>query len=323
MNDLTRRMVLAGVSTLIAMRAHADETWPARPITLVHGFAAGGPTDTVARIVAEGLSRRLGQQVVVDAKPGASGTIAAAQVAHAAPDGYTLIALPGGHATNAALYSNLRYRTVEDFSFISMTAEYPFVFVTRPDHAIQTIPDLIMTARSRETPLLYGTPGIGSVHHLSIELFARIAGIRLQHVPYRGSAQTVVDLIGGRIDFMVDPPTLVIEFVRDGKLRPLAVTGATRFFALPDVPTMSESALPEYVITSWQGLAAPVGTPVFIVDRLNREIAGLLAKPATIERLRLLGNNPMSCSPDQFKARIVTDVQKWTDVVAAANIERL
>lgn len=323
MTDLTRRAVLAGMSTFIATQARSDGPWPSRPITLVHGFAPGGPTDTVARIVAEGLSRRLDQQVVVDARTGASGTIAAAQVARAAPDGYTLIAIPGGHATNAALYAKLPYRTVDDFSMISTTAEYPFVVVTHPDHAIKTIADFIDVARSREPPLSYGSPGIGSVHHLSVELFARMAGIRLTHIPYRGSAQAVTDLAGRRIDFMVDPPTLVVEFVRDGKLRALAVTGPTRFFGLPDVPTVSEGALPGYAVTSWQGLAAPAGVPASIVNRLNRETVELLAEPAIVERLKRIGNNPIPSSPDEFKARIVADVQRWQDVVATANIEHI
>jgi tripartite-type tricarboxylate transporter receptor subunit TctC len=319
----TRRTTLAGLTAFVTAGAAAAEApWPSRPIALVHGFAAGGATDTVARILADGLSRRLGQQIVVEAKPGASGTIAAAQVARAAPDGYTLIVIPGGHATNAALFKKLPYRTVEDFSPISMISEYPFVFVTHPDHEIRTLADLIGVARSRTTPLLYGTPGIGSVHHLAVELFADMAGIRLQQVAYRGSAHTVIDLLGRRIDFMVDPPTQMMEFVREGKLRALAVSGAARFFALPEVPTVSEAGLTGYVVASWQGLAAPAGVPNPIVNRLNREIAELLTEPEIAEHLKILGNSPAACSPEEFKARIANDVEKWTALVAAAHIER-
>lgn len=323
MTGLTRRAMLPGLAAFVAMPARSDTAWPNQSITLVHGFAAGGPTDTVARIVAEGLSRRFGQQVVVDPRPGASGTTAAGQVARAAPDGYTLIAIPGGHAAAAALYRRLPYRTIDDFSMISMTSEYPFVFVTYSDHSIQTMADLISTARFRQTPLTYGSPGIGSVHHLSVELLARMANIRLQHVPYRGSAQALTDLIGKRIDFMIDPPTLMIEFVRDGRLRALGTTGATRFFGMPDVPTLSEAALPGYVVTSWQGLAGPAGVSPLIIDRLSREVAAILAEPAIIERLRILGNDPNYSGPNAFKARIVADVEKWSEVVEAANIERI
>ena len=320
---LTRRTVLGGLSALFAVPARSEPSWPDRPIMLVHGFAAGGPTDTVARIVAEGLSRRLGQQVVVDPRPGASGTTAAGQVARAAHDGYTLIAIPGGHATAAALHRKLSYRTVDDFSMISTTSEYPFVFVTYSDHTIETMADLISTARSCQTPLLYGSPGIGSVHHLSIELLARMADIQLQHVPYRGSAQAVADLISKRIDFMIDPPTLMIEFVRDGRLRALGTTGASRFFGMPDVPTLSEAALPGYVVTSWQGLAGPASVSPSIIERLNREVAAVLAEPAIVERLRLLGNDPKPSSPDAFRARVAADVEKWSEVVEAAHIERI
>lgn len=323
MTALTRRTVLSGLSTLVALPARPDTAWPSRPITLVHGFAAGGPTDTVARIIAEGLTTRLGQQVVVDPRPGASGTTAAGQVARAVADGYTLIAIPGGHATAEALYQKLPYKTIDDFSMISMVSEYPFVFVTYANHKIQTVADLLKYARSQKTPLLYGSPGIGSVHHLAVELLAEMANVRLQHVPYRGSAQVVTDLIGKRIDFMIDPPTLLIEFLRSGTLRSLAVTGASRFFSLPEVPTLSEQALPGYVVTSWQGLAGPAGIPASVADRLNSVVADILTEPATVERLRSLGNNPRPSSRDNFKARIVADVDKWTGVVAAAHIERI
>jgi tripartite-type tricarboxylate transporter receptor subunit TctC len=206
---------------------------------------------------------------------------------------------------------------------ISMISEYPFVFVTHADHKIQTAVDLIRTARSQSTPLLYGTPGIGSVHHLAIEQMAKMANVRLQHVPYRGGAQVVTDLLGKRIDFMIDPPTLLIEFVQAGKLRPLATTGATRFFGLPDVATISEMALPGYVVTSWQGIAGPAGIPTPIVDRLNSEVADILAEPPTVERLRAVGNDPRPSSREEFKARVVADIDKWIGVVADAHIERI
>ena len=323
MTGLTRRTALAGFTTFVAIPAYPDTAWPSRPITLVHGFAAGGPTDTVARIIAEGLTTRLRQQVVVDPRPGASGTTAAGQVARAVPDGYTLIAIPGGHATAEALYKKLPYKTIDDFSMISMASEYPFVFVTNADHKIQTVADLINNARSQKIPLLYGSPGIGSVHHLAIALLAKMADVQLQHVPYRGSAQVITDLLGKRIDFMIDPPTLLIEFLRSGQLRPLAVTGATRYFSLPDVPTVSEAALPGYVVTSWQGLAGPAGIAASVADRLNRVVADILTEPATVERLKALGNNPRPSSRDEFKARVVADIDKWTGVVAAAHIERI
>lgn len=323
MTKLTRRAVFGGLTASIVAPLHADPAWPSRSITLVHGWPPGGPTDTVARLLADGLSRRLGQAVVIDPRPGAAGTFAAAHVARAAPDAYTLIAIPGGHASAAALYSKLPYRTIEDFTMIGMIADYPFVLATHPDHAIRSMADLLGEARTRSVPLLYGTPGIGTTHHLLVELLAKMAKVRFQHVPYRGSAQVVTDLIGKRIDFMVDPPTLVAKMARDGQVRALATTGASRFFSLPEVPTVAEAGVADYVVTSWQGLAGPAGMPVSIVERLNSEIAAILAEQPVIERLRALGNDPRPLSPDEFKARVIADVGKWTSVVGDAGIERL
>jgi tripartite-type tricarboxylate transporter receptor subunit TctC len=316
--------VIAGtLATLATVPAHANPDWPDRPITVVHGFPPGGPTDLVARIVADSLTRRLGQRVLVEGKPGASGTMAAAQVARAAPDGYTLFALPSGHAFAAATYKSLSYRTIDDFSMISMFTEYPYLMATYAEHSMRTVADLIRLARSRSTPLLYGTPGNGSGPQLAIELLAKEANIKLQHVPYRGSAPAAIDLIAKRLDFMMDPPAALIEFVRDGRLRALAVTGERRFFALPDVPTIAEAGVSGYLVTAWQGLVAPAGLPEPIVTRLNTEVVAILKEPAVVERLRALGNDPKPMSPEQFKARMAADVAKWTAVVDSINFERI
>jgi tripartite-type tricarboxylate transporter receptor subunit TctC len=320
---VTRRAALAGLAALAAGPARAQPGWPARAITLVHGLAPGGPSDIIARIIAEGLARRLGQQVVVDARPGAGGRVAAGQIARAAPDGYTLMTIPSGHAVSAALYKNLPYRTIDDFSMISLLTEYPFVVVTHVDHPIRTLADLISTAQSRPTPLLFGSAGNGSLQHLAGELLAKTVNATFQHVPYRGSAQAITDLLAKRIDFIVDSPTAELEFIRAGQVRALAVTGASRFFSLPEIPTTAEAGIPGYTFTSWQGLVAPAGLPAAVVDRLNAEIAGLLAEPAVAERIRMVGNDPSPSSPDAFRARIAADIDKWTKVVDAAKIERI
>src|SRR5262245_7386960 len=311
------------LATLAAVRARAALDWPDRPITMLHGFPPGGPTDLIARLVADGLTRRLGQRVVVEGRSGASGTTAAAQVARAAPDGYTLFAVPSGHTFVAATYKSLPYRTIDDFSPISMFTEYPYLMATYADHPARTVVDLIKLARSGGTPLLYGTPGNGSGPHLAIELLAKEAKVSFQHVPYRGSAPAATDLVGKRLDFMMDPPAALIEFVRAGTLRALAVTGDRRFFALPDVPTITEAAVPGYVVTGWQGLLAPAGLPAPIVDRLNTEVVGILREPTVIERLHALGNEPRPSTPEEFRARIVDDIAKWTAVVDAGNFERI
>jgi tripartite-type tricarboxylate transporter receptor subunit TctC len=319
---LTRRSVLAGLSALGAMPAAAQTGWPNRPITLVHGLPPGGSVDGIARIIADGLSTRLGQQVVVDARPGAGATLAAGQVARAAPDGYTLLGIPSGHAVSAAMYKKLAYRPVEDFTFISTVTEYPFVLVTHAEHGIRTFADLVAAGRSRKEPLLYGGPN-GTLQHLSVELFARTANIRVQLVPYRGSPQAVADLLGKRLDFMLDPPTAHLAAIKSGQLRALATTGATRFFALPDVPTVAEGGFPDFVIGSWQGVVGPAGLPDAIVKRLNSELAAIVSEPTVVERLKALGNDPKSSTPDAFRSRVAADIDKWTKVVSVANIERI
>jgi tripartite-type tricarboxylate transporter receptor subunit TctC len=324
MSKLTRRtMIAGGLSALAATSALSNQGWPERPVTLVHGFPPGGTVDLVTRIVADGLSRRLGFPVVVEGRPGASGTTAALQVARAAPNGYTLFAIPSGHAVVAATFKSLPYRTVDDFTAISTTTEFPYVMATYADNPVRTVGELIEAARARSTPLLYGTPGNGSGPHLAIELLGKAANIRLQHVPYRGSALAAVDLIGKRLDFMMDPPGALLEYIRDGKLRALAVTGSGRFFGLPDTPTISESAVPGYVVISWQAIVGPAGLPDAIVSRLNAEIGRILQDPATVERLHAIGNEPRHSTPEELKARMIADIAKWTAVVDSANFERI
>jgi tripartite-type tricarboxylate transporter receptor subunit TctC len=322
MITMTRRTALGGLSALISAPLFAQPPWPNRPIKLVVGFPAGGPVDTVSRIVGETLSRRLGQPIVVENKPGATGTIAAAQVAHATPDGYTLTVLPGTFAASAAMFRKLPYDPLNDFSWISTIAEFPYLMATYSGHPCASIADLVSNAKSTGTPLHFGTSGVGSVQHLSGELLASIAGIKLQHVPYRGGMPAITDLLGKRLDLVIDQPTTLLEFIRDGRLRALAVTDSNRFFALPDVVTVSEAGFPDYHVTSWQGLAGPAGLAPVILDRLNSELAGILAEPQFGERLRALGDEPKISAGEAFKARVASDIDVWTKVVADADIER-
>jgi tripartite-type tricarboxylate transporter receptor subunit TctC len=324
MNELTRRRILAGgISALAARPTRAEQGWPDRSITMVHGFPPGGTVDLVTRIVADGLAKRLRQPVIVEGRPGASGITATGQVARAAPNGYTLLVIPSGHAVIAATFKSLPYRAVDDFTAIAMAVEYPYVLVTYSDSPARTVRDLIELARSRDTPLLYGTPGIASGPHLAIELLAKTAKIRVQHVPYRGSAPAAVDLIGKRLDLMADPPGALLEHVRSGGLRALAVTGGARFPSLPDVPTMSESGILDYVVTAWQAIIAPAGLPGAIVDRLNAEVASVLQDPASVERLRAIGAEPKLSSAEQLRARMIADIAKWTAVADSMGFERI
>jgi tripartite-type tricarboxylate transporter receptor subunit TctC len=319
---MTRRAALGGLSALISTPLFAESAWPNRPLKLVVGFPAGGPVDTVSRIIGECLSRRLGQPIVVENKAGATGTIAAALVAHAAPDGYTLTVFPGTFAASAAMFRKLPYHPVDDFSWIGTIAEFPYLLVTYPGNPCRSIADLVNNAKSAGKPFQFGTSGVGSVQHLCGELLANVANIKLQHVPYRGGAPAIADLLGQRLDFVIDQPTALMEFVRDGQLRALAVTSSNRFFGLPDVVAVSEAGFAGYNVTSWQGLAAPAGLAPAILDRLTSELAGVLAEPQFAERLRAFGNEPKVSTGDAFKARVASDIEVWSRVVADASIER-
>jgi tripartite-type tricarboxylate transporter receptor subunit TctC len=320
----TRRTVLGGLAGLsLAGNASAEGDWPTRTITIIHGFPAGGPSDVIARLIADGLSRSLGQAVIVEPRPGASGTAAAAQVARAAPDGYTLSVIPSGHASAAATFANLPYRPVDDFTTITLASEYPYVLATNVDSGIKSVAELIATARKRPNPLLYGTPGVGSGPHLAIELFAIETKIKVLHVPYRGSAPAVMELVGGRLDFMMDPPATMMEFIRNGKLRALAVSSAKEYFALPSAPTIAESGVPGFDVSAWQGLVAPAGLPEPILGRLNAETVRILKDPATVERMHTFGNEPSPSTPAEFKQRLIDDIAKWSAVAEQIHFEKI
>lgn len=321
----TRRDVLIGSSAALAAgvtRAVAQiPAWPQRPITLIHGFGVGGNADVIARLVAEQLSTRLGQPVVVEAKPGAGGRIAAAQVARAAPDGYTLAVLPGGHAIAAAMFDGLPYDTAEDFSFVSLLTDFPFLLVTYADHPVKSVAGLIAAAKAAAQPMIYGTAGNGTGQHLSGALFGRMADIKLQHLPFRGGALGSQELLGKHIDMLFETPTLLLELVRSGQVRALGTTGTQRFFALPDVQTIGE-AVPGYETSSWLGLAGPPKLPAEIVARLHSETSSILADAKVQDRLKALGNVAAPTSPDGFKSRVKADIAKWTRVVTDTGIPR-
>ncbi|MGB7258578.1 MAG: tripartite tricarboxylate transporter substrate binding protein [Pseudolabrys sp.] len=323
MPDLTRRTFVLGLSAFATTPASASGVWPQRPIALMHGFAPGGPVDTLSRILAEALSARLGQPVVIEPRPGATGTTVGGMVARAKPDGYTLMAVPATYVATAAMYRTLPYKPIADFSFISSTAEYPFLLVTHPDSPIQNVGEIVNAARSRGTPLQYGTAGVGSLQHLTMELLARETRIPLQHVPYRGGAPATLDLLGKRLDLVLDPPTTLMQFVTGGKLRALAVTSDNRFVGLPDVPTIGETVIPRFAVTGYQGIAAPAGLPDELVQKLNGAIAAVLAEPAVVEKLHKIGNTPRPSSPDGYKARIAADIEQWTALIVDAKIARI
>jgi len=319
MTDLTRRAALAGLSALAATPAVAQS---GATITMMHGFTAGANVDTVARLIAEQLGKRLGQSIVVEPRPGAGGTTGAAAVARSAPDGTTLTVLPGGHAVSAAIYNKLPYDAVTDFSFISMLTDFPFILATYPDHPAKSVADVIRSAQADEGKLTCATAGNGTGMHLAFELFVSMAKARIQHVPYRGSPQAITDLLAQRIDFQVDTPTALMPLIKEGKLRAIAVTGPGRFFMLPDTPAIADT-VNGYAVTSWLGLAGPAGLPAPFVQKVNAEVRAILADPAVVERLRGLGSDARPTTPEGFRDRVADDVAKWTKVVAEAKIPRV
>jgi tripartite-type tricarboxylate transporter receptor subunit TctC len=324
MAALTRRTMLAGLSAAAVLRpGRAFAAWPERNISLIHGLTAGGGVDVSARLIADGLSRKLGQQVVVEPKPGAAGTLAAAQIARAAPDGYTLCWIPSGYAVTAAMYKSLPYQPIDDFTIIGQAIDFPFVMVTYPDHPIRSIPDLVMAAKSRKEPLLGGVPGAGTPQHLLLEYLSRLAGIKIQVVPFRGGNQALTELLGKRLDFLVDPPIALIGQVKSGALHAIGVTSEKRYAPLPDVGTVAEAGFPGFSVTSWMGLVGPAKLPQPVTTKLNADINTLIADPAVVEKIHLLGSEPKGGTPDDFKALIAKDIARWTKVIADAGIERI
>jgi tripartite-type tricarboxylate transporter receptor subunit TctC len=308
---------------LIASEASADN-YPSRPIRLLHGFAAGGAADTLSRIIADGLSKRLGQPFVVEAKPGAGGNIAAEAVAKAAPDGYTIGLVTGAHAISAATYKSLSYQPAESFDMISTLVYYALVIAVRSDHPAKSLSDLIAMAKEKPGALSFGSVGFGSTHHLAGELLNSMAGIDIVHVPYRGDAQTVTALLGGEVPVIVGTPVLFAQQIQSGAMRGLAVTSPSRVSLLPNVPTVDEAGVKGYDVRTWAGLLAPKGTPPAIINALNAATLDALRDPEVKQRLETAtGGEVRGSSPEDMKKLIETEIVKWKGVVERAKLPRI
>jgi tripartite-type tricarboxylate transporter receptor subunit TctC len=311
-------LMLFAVHTAAAQSA----TWPERPIHLIVPFPAGSSSDIVARIVAKGLSDRLGQQLVVDNRPGASGNVGTEAVAHAAADGYTLgLANTSTLTLSPSLMAHPTYDPVKDFAPISMIGASPFVLASYPGLPVHNVLELIAKAKAEPGKLTFAEAGPATLANLAGVLFAKMAAIELTPVSYRGSEQEVLDIIEGRVDmqFATIPPTL--NLIRDGKVRALAVTGAQRSAVLADVPTVAESGLPGYESVLWQAIYAPAGTPAAIVTRLNTEVNAILHDAAAVDALAKLGVEAQPGTPRQLADRIAADLKKWHDVIVSAGIQ--
>lgn len=317
----TLQVALAVVALSLAPLA-AGQAWPTKPIKLVAPSTPGDAPDVIARMVAEKLSTALGQQVVVDNKPGAGGVVGSDAVAKSAPDGYTLImGNAGSHGINAAVYSKLPYDIQRDFAPVSQVAIAPNVMVINPRVPAQSVAEFIAYAKSQPGKLSYASGGNGSSAHMSMELFKSMAGLDIQHIPYKGSSPALTDVVAGQVVVFIGnmPPT--VPLVKAGKLRALGVTTKSRSALMPELPTISEAALPGYETVAWFGVLAPAGTPPDVVNRLSQEIAKIAKSPEMREKLLAMGAEPVGSTPEEFKGVIDRDIAKWKPLAQKVGIK--
>jgi tripartite-type tricarboxylate transporter receptor subunit TctC len=312
---------MIGALAMAAISASAQDSYPSRPVTLSHGFGAGGNSDTVARIIAPALAERLGQQVIVEPRVGAGGNLATDRVVKADPDGYNLIVLTGGHAVGGALYKALPFDPVDDLQMLSTLIYFPFVISVRKDHRFQSLADLVAEAKAKPKTVTFSSVGVGSTQHLAGELLASLAGIELVHVPYRGGQAPVTDLLGGRIDVMIDTLTVTRPQLDAGTIRGLAVTSLSPWPSLPGIPVAADT-VKGYDVRSWMGVATTKGVPESQVKRLNADILYALQQPQVRDKLEAIGNEVRGSTPEEMRAWVAGEVAKWRKVIDEAQVER-
>jgi tripartite-type tricarboxylate transporter receptor subunit TctC len=319
---LSRRMACKICALLLTASATPvlGQSYPAKPIRFMVGFVAGGTNDLVARALAQKLTDNIGQSVVVENRGGANPAIATELAARAAPDGYTILLNAPGHATNATLMK-LAFDPVRDFAFISLVAEAQNIVTIHPQFPPRTIKELIVLSKRRPGQINVASSGTGTSVHLSAELFQYMTETKWVHVPYKGGGPASIELIAGQTQIMFANMPTVIQYVRDNRLRALAVTGARRAPAVPELPTVAEAGVPGYEVTAWYGVSAPAKTPRAIVDRLNSEIVRALAAPDLRQRLSTQGADPSHSTPEQYTAFVQNEIVKWAKVITAAGIK--
>lgn len=317
-----RRLIQGGAFvalTAVATGAFAQE-YPTKPVRVTVGMAPGGSNDTIARLISAELSTAMGQPFVVENKPGANSTIATNELKKSSPDGYRLMLVISSHVTNTLLYSNLNY-SLNDFVPISIIADTPFVLVANPGFKPNNVAEMISLAKSQDKSIDFGSPGLGSTQHIAMELMDQMAGIKMNHIPYKGGAPSQTDVIGGVIPLIFATPTQSLPFIKEHKLKPLGVTSSQRISQLPEVPTLAESGIPGYEASVWFGIIAPAGTPADVVNRLNKEIVRIVHGKEMSQRLESMGLNPVGSTPAQFQALIDNEKLKWAGVIKKSNIK--
>jgi tripartite-type tricarboxylate transporter receptor subunit TctC len=316
------RVMIAGLLAVLVAASAEAQTYPDRPIKLIAPFPAGGLADVLARAVGDEMSKSLGQPVIVENRAGAGGNNGADAVAKSAPDGYTLLMSSAGILTaNPFLYDKMPFDAETAFIPISNVAEMPMILVVNPKVQAQNLKELVALAKAEPNKLNFGSPGIGTTGHLGLAMFMHAAGVQITHVPYRGAAPAVTDLIAGQIDGVVDNPPTVISHIEGGRLRALAVAAKQRMALLPNVPTAAEAGVANYEANSWFGIAAPAGTPAPIVARLAKEIAAAVRTPQMQERFAKSGARLVGDTPEQFAAQIKAERARWGEIIKAANIK--
>ena len=308
------------ITTALTVAAVFGQAYPNRPLRIIQGFAAGGNADSIARVIGTEIGKALGQAVVVETRVGAGGNLASDAVAKAAPDGYTLLLVTGGHTVSGALYKSLPFEPAESFEMVSTMTQFPFLFTVRSDSPHASLRALIDAAKAKPESLGYGKAGIGSTHHLSGELLAKMADAPLLHIPYKGDAAAITALLGGEIPRVVASPTVAVAQVKAGKLKLLATSGGTRWPGMPEVPTAAEAGVPGFDVRSWIGLAAPAGTPRAIIERLNAEVQRALQVPEVRSRLEGFGGEAKGSTPQEMKERVIFELARWKKVIADSRI---
>jgi len=315
-----RSALLALALVAVGGAAQAQDPWPSKPITLVVPFPPGGPTDMVARVLAQQVGQQLGQTVIVDNRPGANGNIGNALVAKAAADGYTVLYNTSSIALSPSLYKKLSYDVAKDLRPVALTAVVPLGLVVNPKVPAHTVQELVKYAQDNKGKLSYGSAGNGNVTHLAAFQVVQHYGIDASHVPYKGSAPADVDLVAGQIEFMTDTINSVAPFIKDGKLRLLAVSTAQRIPNFPNAPTLAESGMTGFEAGAWQGVMVPAKTPDAVVQRLNAELLKALKDPGVLEKLRVQGTEPLGSTPQAYGDYIQSEIKRWAGVVKSTGV---
>lgn len=316
-----RRTFLVLCGALFATQTMGQTAYPSQPIRLIVSFAAGGPTDIFARLVASKLEKELGQPIIVENKPGGGSNIGSEFVAKAKPDGYTLLVGTVANATNMGIYKNLGYDTARDFAPITQIMSSPSVLVVNNNLPVRSLSELIAYAKARPGKLSYASSGAGGMQHHAGELLKLRTGIDVIHIPYKGAAPALTDVIGGTVDFGFKTASGVVPAILSGKVRPLAVAGSARLAQLPDVPTMAEAGMPDLEADSWNGFFAPAGTPPAIINRLANATIAILKTPEIKERFAAISATPVGSSPEEFSKYVKAEIAKWGMVAKQANVQ--